>query len=338
MNRFLKLSIFGIVAVSLSCLFLAGEVFAASKLIKVDGSSTVFPITEAVAEEFQKANSGIKVMVGISGTGGGFKRFGRGETDISDASRPIKPKEIDLAKENNIEYIELPVAYDGLSVIVNPKNTWADYLTVEELKKMWEPASQAVITKWSEIRAGFPDKEIRLFGPGTDSGTFDYFTEVICGKSGASRGDYTASEDDNVLVEGIASDTNALGYFGLAYYEQNKDKLKVVPIDDGNDANGKGPISPSLGSVMDSTYQPLARPIFIYVSVKAAQKDEVKKFVEFYLKNAAELVREVGYIPLSSEAYEAALGRFQKGVTGSVFGGKAAKAGLSMTELLRMEK
>jgi len=338
MNRFLKLSVFGIIAVFLSCLLLAGRVFAASKLVKVDGSSTVFPITEAVAEEFQKANSGIKVMVGISGTGGGFKRFGRGETDISDASRPIKSKEVDLCRENNIEYIELPVAYDGLSVIVNPKNTWVDYLTVGELKKMWEPAGQAVVTKWSEIRDGFPDKEIRLFGPGTDSGTFDYFTEAICGASGASRGDYTASEDDNVLVEGIASDTNALGYFGLAYYEQNKDKLKVVPIDDGNDANGKGPIAPSLESVMDSTYQPLARPIFIYVSVKAAQKSEVKKFVEFYLKNAAGLVKEVGYIPLPDEVYKAGLERFQKGITGSVFGVKGAKAGMSITELLRMEK
>ena len=338
MNRFLRLSIFGIMAIFLACVFSAGEVFAASKLVKIDGSSTVFPITEAVAEEFQKEYSGIKVMVGISGTGGGFKRFGRGETDISDASRPIKPKEVDLAKENNIKYIELPVAYDGLSVIVNPQNTWVEYLTVKELKKLWEPSSQGVITKWSQIREGFPDKEIRLFGPGTDSGTFDYFTEVICGKSAASRGDYTASEDDNVLVEGVASDTQALGYFGLAYYEQNKDKLKIVPIDDENDANGRGPITPSLKSVMDDTYQPLARPIFIYVSTKAAEKDEVKKFVEFYLKHAKELVTEVGYIPLSDESYKAALERFQKRTTGSVFGGKGATVGVRMEELLRMER
>ncbi len=311
-----------IVACGLALGFLTQQVFAETKLIKIDGSSTVFPITEAVAEEFQKANNGIKVMVGISGTGGGFKRFARGETDISDASRPIKPKEVDLAKENGIEYIELPVAYDGLSVMVNPKNTWVDYLTVNELKKLWQPEAQGVITKWSQIREGFPDKEIRLFGPGTDSGTFDYFTEAICGKSAASRGDYTASEDDNVLVEGIASDLQALGYFGLAYYEQNKDKLKIVPIDDENDANGKGPIEPSSQSVMDSTYQPLARPIFIYVSAKAAKKEEVQKFVEFYLKNAPELVAEVGYIPLPKEAYEAALERFNKRITGSVFGGK----------------
>jgi phosphate transport system substrate-binding protein len=222
--------------------------------------------------------------------------------------------------------------------MVNPKNTWVDYLTVKELKKLWEPSSQGVITKWNQVREGFPDKEIRLFGPGTDSGTFDYFTEVICGKSAASRGDYTASEDDNVLVEGIASDAQALGYFGLAYYEQNKDKLKIVPIDDENDANGSGPIIPSDKSVIDGTYQPLARPIFIYVSTKAAEKDEVKKFVEFYLKHAKELVTEVGYIPLSDESYEAALERFQKGITGSVFGGKGATVGVRMEELLRMER
>lgn len=327
-----------VIACGLVLGFFTQQAFAATKLIKVDGSSTVFPITEAVAEEFQKANSGIKVMVGISGTGGGFKRFGRGEIDISDASRPIKPKEVDLAKENGIEYIELPVAYDGLSVLVNLKNTWVDHLTVKELKKIWEPSSQGTITKWSQIRTGFPDKEIRLFGPGTDSGTFDYFTEAICGKSAASRGDYTASEDDNVLVEGIASDAQALGYFGLAYYEQNKDKLKIVPIDDENDANGKGPIEPSSQSVMDSTYQPLARPIFIYISTQAAKKEEVQKFVEFYLKNAPELVAEVGYIPLPKEAYAAALERFNKRITGSVFGGKGAKMGVKMADLLRMEK
>ncbi|MCM8796206.1 MAG: PstS family phosphate ABC transporter substrate-binding protein [Candidatus Omnitrophica bacterium] len=329
----------GLITIGLLILsFCIAQVFAATKLIKIDGSSTVFPITEAVAEEFQKQYSGIKIMVGISGTGGGFKRFYRGETDISDASRPIKLKEVELCKENNIGYIELPVAYDGLAVVVNPQNTWVDYLTVKELKKIWEPAAQRVITRWNQIRSSFPNEEIHLFGPGTDSGTFDYFTEAICGASGSSRGDYTASEDDNVLVEGIASDPLALGYFGLAYYEQNKDKLKIVPIDDENDTNGKGPIIPSLKTVRDSTYQPLARPIFIYVSTKAAQKDEVKKFVEFYLKEAKRLVVEVGYIPLSDEAYEAALERFQKGITGSVFGGKGVKIGIKMEELLRMEK
>lgn len=318
-------------------LLLPAFVYAAPKMIKIDGSSTVFPITEAVAEEFQKENRDIQVMVGISGTGGGFKRFCLGELDISDASRPIKTKEMQNCREKGIDYIELPVAYDGLAVMINPQNTWVDYLTVSELKKLWEPEAQGKIRKWSHLRAGFPDKEIRLFGPGTDSGTFDYFTEVISGKPGASRGDYTASEDDNILVEGIASDTYALGYFGIAYYEQNKDKLKIVPIDDGKDSNGKGPITPTDKTVRDGTYQPLARPIFIYVSTQAAGKEEVQRFVEFYLTHAAELVAEVGYIPLPAEAYQAALNRFKKRTTGTLFGGKAA-AGVKITDLLRMGK
>lgn len=283
----------------------------AADVIKVDGSSTVFPITEAVAEEFGKASGGQRVMVGISGTGGGFKRFCRGETDISDASRPIKEKEVTSCKENSVAYLELPVAYDGLAVVVNTSNTWVDHLTTAELKKIWAPESQGVVTKWSQVRAGFPEKDIRLFGPGTDSGTFDYFTEVINGKSGKSRGDYTASEDDNVLVEGVASDAGGLGYFGLAYFEQNQDKLKLVPVDDENDGNGAGPVAPSLKTVMDSTYQPLARPIFIYVSDKAAKKEPVRKFIQYYLENAAPLVEEVGYIPLSEEKYMEGLNRFQ---------------------------
>src|SRR3989338_2711074 len=276
--------IIGLTLCSLVLGFLIPEAFAASKLIKVDGSSTVFPITEAVAEEFQKQYPGIKVMVGISGTGGGFKRFGRGETDISDASRPIKPKEVELCKENGIQYIELPVAYDGLAVMVNPKNNWVDYITVKELKRIWEPAAQGKVTKWSQVRPGWPDKEIHLFGPGVDSGTFDYFTEAIVGKGGSSRGDYTASEDDNVLVQGIATDVLALGFFGVAYYEHNKDRLKLVPVDDENDTNGKGPVLPEYDNVVKGTYQPLARPIFIYVSRKSADKPEIKRFVEFYMK------------------------------------------------------
>lgn len=307
----------------------------AAELIKVDGSSTVFPITEAVSEEIQKIEKGIKVMVGISGTGGGFKRFCRGETDISDASRPIKDKELTLCKENGIEFIELPVAYDGLAVIVNPKNTWVDRLTVAELKKIWAPESQGVITKWSQVRAGFPDEEIHLYGPGTDSGTFDYFTEVIMGKSASSRGDYTASEDDNVLVEGVAGDIGSLGYFGLAYFEQNKDRLKLVPVDDENDSNGSGPILPSLATVMNNTYQPLARPIFIYVSTKSAQRDAIKKFVNFYLENAAPLVEEVGYIPLAPESYKAANARFNMRMKGTVFANAKSLQGKSMVEILK---
>jgi phosphate transport system substrate-binding protein len=316
----------------------AAPLFAAGNIIKADGSSTVFPITEAVAEEFQKTSGGTKVMVGIAGTGGGFKRFCRGETDVSNASRPIKAKEVDLCQEGNVEYIEIPVAYDGLAVMVNPENDWVKYLTTKELKKIWDASSQGTVTKWSQIRAGFPDEEIQLFGPGTDSGTFDYFTEAINGKSGNSRGDYTASEDDNVLVEGIASAKGALGYFGLAYYEQNKDRLKLIPIDDEKNDNGEGPISPSQETVMSGTYQPLARPIFIYVNKKAAEKDYIQKFVEFYLKNASLLTQEVGYIPLQKESYEAALVRFNNRVAGSVFAKPGAAVGVKMADLLRMEK
>lgn len=313
------------------------QVFSA-EIVKVDGSSTVFPITEAVAEEFG-ATTGTKVMVGISGTGGGFKRFCRGETDISNASRPIKSSEIQVCRDNNLEYIELPVAYDGLTVVINPENTWVDYLTVEELNLIWKPESQGVVTKWSQVRSGFPDVDIKLYGPGTDSGTFDYFTEVIMGKSGKSRGDYTASEDDNVLVEGVSNDKGGLGYFGLAYYEQNKDKLKVVPIEDGNSSNGSGPITPTMATVMDSTYQPLARPIFIYVTKQAAmEKEYVRKFVEYYLDNAAPLVEEVGYIPLQDESYKAARSRFDRRITGSVFGDAGATVGVSMADLLQREK
>jgi len=313
---------------------LSQPVFAAeSSIIKVDGSSTVFPITEAVAEEFGKIGGG-KIMVGISGTGGGFKKFCRGETDISDASRPIKGKEIKLCKENGIEYIEIPVAYDGLAVVISKSNNWVDYLTVDELKKIWNPEAQGAVTNWNQVRAGFPDVPLRLFGPGTDSGTFDYFTEAVNGKSGSSRGDYTASEDDNILVEGVANEKGGLGYFGLAYFEQNQDKLKIVGIDDGDSGNGNGPIKPSMTTVMDSTYQPLARPIFIYVSVKSASQDNVRKFVEFYLQKAADLVEEVGYIPLPSDAYQAALHRFQMRTTGSVFSG-GAQVGVKLADLLR---
>ncbi len=309
--------------------------WAKPALIKVDGSSTVFPITEAVAEEFQKKNPNAKVTVGISGTGGGFKKFCAGEIDIADASRPIKLSEVELCVDNKVQYIELPVAYDGIAVIVNPKNDWVDHLTVKELKKIWEPAAQGKVKKWNQIRPNWPDKEIHLFGPGTDSGTFDYFTEAIVGKGGASRGDYTASEDDNVLVQGIATDPLALGYFGVAYVEHNKDRLKLVPVDDENDANGKGPILPEYDTVVKGTYQPLARPIFIYASKKSADKPEVREFVDFYMKNAAVLSKEVGYIALPDSAYPLAAKRFEKRVTGSVFGGKGAQVGVSIEELIK---
>ncbi len=310
----------------------------AAQLIKVDGSSTVYPITEAVAEEFQKVDRGkTRITVGISGTGGGFKKFCSGETDISDASRPIKPTEVELCKKNGIEYIELPVAYDGLAVMVNPKNTWVNSITVKELKKIWEPAAQGKLTKWSQVRPGWPDKEIHLFGPGVDSGTFDYFTEAIVGKGGSSRGDYTASEDDNVLVQGVATDSLALGFFGVAYYDHNKERLKLVPVDDENDNNGKGPVFPEYDNVVKGTYQPLARPIFIYVNRKSADKPEVRKFVEYYMETGAGLSKEVGYIALPDRAYELALRRFGKRVIGSVFGGHGAQVGVKIEELLQKE-
>ena len=273
--------------------------------IKVDGSSTVYPITEAVAEEFRALHPKVKTTIGVSGTGGGFKKFSRGETDISDASRPIKEKEINACKEKGIEYVELSVAYDGLAVIINPKNDWVDHFTVAELKKLWEPNAQNTITKWSQIREGWPDEEIHLFGPGTASGTYDYFSEAICGKKVGTRGDYTASEDDNVLVQGIANDKFGLGFFGLAYYSENKDKLSLVGVDNGN-----GPITPTLESVSNGTYAPLSRPIFIYVSSQSKDRPEIKEFVNFYLENAAVLSEEVGYIALPKAEYDKQIAKF----------------------------
>jgi phosphate transport system substrate-binding protein len=298
-------------------------------VIRIDGSSTVFPITEAVAEEFQKATPGARVTVGISGTGGGFKKFCHGETDISDASRPIKPVEIELCRQNGVEWVELPVAYDGLAVVVHPQNTWVDFLTVAELKRLWEPAAQGRITRWNQIRPEWPDREIHLFGPGVDSGTFDYFTEAIVGQEDASRGDYTSSEDDNVLVQGVASDPNALGFFGLAYYEENAHKLKLVPIDDGDDGNGKGPILPSVETVRNGTYRPLSRPVFIYPRRAALDRPEVRAFVEFYLDHVPTLAREVGYVPLSDREYTLVRARFAARTPGSLFGSDAP-AGLAL--------
>lgn len=268
--------------------------------ISIDGSSTVYPITEAVAEEFRSVQKNVKVTVGVSGTGGGFKKFARKETDINDASRPIKDKEIKVCEENGIKYIELTVAYDGLAVLINPENDWVDYFTVAELKKIWEPEAQGKITKWNQIRPEWPNEEIHLFGPGVASGTYDYFTEAIIGESGASRGDFTASEDDNVLVQGIATDKNAIGFFGLAYFEENKDKLKLVGVD-----NGTGAVMPSLETVSSKEYSPLSRPIFIYVNDAAAHRAEVKEFVNFYLDQAGDLSKDVGYIPLPDSLYTA---------------------------------
>ncbi len=278
-----------------------------SGTVKIDGSSTVYPITEAVAEEFRVDQPRVKVTIGVSGTGGGFKKFSRGETDISDASRPIKDKEKKACKENNIEYISLTVAFDGMAVLINPENDWVDYLSTEELKMMWEPEAQNKIMRWNQIRPEWPDQELHLFGPGVASGTYDYFTDVIVGESGKSRGDFTASEDDNVLVQGIATDKNALGFFGLAYYEENKDKLMLAGVD-----NGAGAVYPSMETVKTGSYAPLSRPIFIYVSSAAVKKAEVVEFVRFYLGHADQLVSEVGYIPLPKEEYTSQLNSFNE--------------------------
>jgi phosphate transport system substrate-binding protein len=310
---------------------------ANASVIRIDGSSTVYPITEAVAEEFQKDHPGVRVTVGISGTGGGFKKFGMGETDFSNASRPIKPSEVELCKQHGIQYVELPVAYDGLAVVVNPKNDWATSITVAELKELWSPEAQGKVMRWSDVRPGWPQEEIHLFGPGVDSGTYDYFTAAIVGTEHSSRGDFTSSEDDNVLVQGIATDRLALGFFGLAYYEENRDKLKLLAVDDEKDSNGKGPILPSLETVVDGTYQPLSRPIFLYVSTKALDRPEIADFVRFYLAHAGELVKEVGYIPLSEEAYRLAQTRVDKRVTGSVFGGTGSQIGVKIEDLLQKE-
>ncbi len=296
--------------------------------IRVDGSSTVYPITEAAAEGFQKAQGGkVRVTVGVSGTGGGFKKFCRGETDISNASRPILAKEIADCKAAGINFIELPVAYDALTVVVNPQNNWATNLTVAELKKIWEPNS--TINNWSQVRQGFPNVPLKLFGPGADSGTFDYFTEAINGKSKVSRKDYTASEDDNVLVQGVSRERGALGYFGYAYYAENRNRLKAVAIN-----GGKGPVLPSEKTVLNGTYQPLSRPIFIYVNAKSAQRPEVRQFVTYYLNNAPAIVKKVKYVPLPTSAYRTVLANFNKNRVGTIFGGEEA-VGLTITQLLR---
>ncbi len=325
------------IAVAVVCVMGAGMASApapatAAATIKVDGSSTVFPITEAVAEEFQTAQRGkVRVTVGISGTGGGFKKFCRGETDVSNASRPIKKNEMEACKKAGIQYIEIPVAYDALTVVISPKNDWARTMTVAELKKIWEPAAQGKITRWNQVNPKWPDAPLTLYGPGADSGTFDYFTEAVTGKEKASRGDFTASEDDNVLVQGVSRDKNALGYFGFAYYAENQNKLKAVAID-----GGKGPILPSGKTVEDGSYQPLARPIFIYVSAKAAERPEIKQFVEFYLKNAPKLVKEVKYVPLPPNAYVLGLEHFSKKKVGTVFK-SGGGVGVRIEDLMKRE-
>lgn len=305
------------------------------KSIAIDGSSTVYPVTEAVAEEFQIESGGkTRVTVGISGTGGGFKKFVRGEIDISAASRPILQEEMEQAKAAGIEFIELPVCFDALTVVVHPKNDWVDAITVEELKKIWAPEAQEKITRWRQVRPDWPDEKIELFGAGAESGTFDYFTEAIVGKAKSSRVDYNDSEDDNTLVQGVTGNKFALGYLPFSYYITNKEKLKALAVD--WEEKSTGPVKPSLENVVQGTYNPLSRPLFIYVSKKAAERPEVEEFVNFFLDSAPALTKEVHYLPFGDQTYTLVKERFAQRVTGSVFDGKP-EIGVTVDDLLQRE-
>ncbi len=290
----------------------------ASRTIRVDGSSTVAPIMFAAEELYRAKNAGVSITVGVSGTGGGFKRFLESQpdlrTDISNASRPIKSSELTMAKERGIEFIELPIALDGIAIVVNPANKFCEQLTLEELKRIW--SANSPVTNWKDIRAGFPDLPLKLYGPGTDSGTYDFFVETVLVKE-RCRADYTANESDNILVQGIAGDRGALGYFGYSYYEANKAKIKLLAVDNGD---GK-PIAPSLETIRSGAYHPLSRPLFLYVSTPAAQRAEVRGFLEFLFANAPKIVehKRVNYVSLSPALYEESLRRLREGVAGTVF-------------------
>tara|TARA_B110000263_G_scaffold84284_1_gene73711 strand:+ start:57 stop:1064 length:1008 start_codon:yes stop_codon:yes gene_type:complete len=322
------------ILVTLAALFIsfAGIGIGNAGTIRIDGSSTVYPITEAVAEDFQIAKRGkARVTVGISGTGGGFKKFCRGEVDITNASRPIMQKEMDKCKKAGIEYVEMPVAFDALTIAINPKNNWSKTITVAELKKMWGPAAQNKINSWNQINPAWPNAKFKLYGAGADSGTFDYFTEAIVGKSKSSRGDFTASEDDNVLVQGVSRDKNGLAFFGFAYYVENRKKLNAVAIDAGN-----GGVLPSYETVANGTYQPLSRPIFIYVNVKAAERPEVRDLIDFYMTKGQALVEEVKYFPLPKAVYSLNLENLDKKKVGTVFGGES-KMGMKIEDVMKLE-
>ncbi len=319
---------------ALAIALLSSSAMAQTKTIAIDGSGTVFPVSEAFAEEFQKSTKGaVRVTVGVSGTGGGFKKFCRGETDISNGSRPILRQEMDECAKNGVQFIEMPIAFDALTVAVSPKNAFLECITVAELKKIWEPAAQGKVMNFSDVKAGWPNKKMSLFGAGSDSGTFDYFTEAVNGKAKATRPDFTASEDDNVLVQGIERDENSLGYIPYAYYEPHKAQLKAVAIDEGK---GKGCVKPSLEAVTAGSYNPLARPLFIYVSAKSADKPEVKDYVDFIMTKGAPLVAEVKYLPLPAAAYATALGHFKSKRLGTVFGG-VPEVGVSVDELMKRD-
>lgn len=322
--------------IALMTLLFCGKIFADdNKFIRIDGSSTVYPITEAVAEEFQTMEAGkTKVIVGISGTGGGFKKFCRGEIDIQDASRPIQQTELDACKANNIKFFELPIGFDAIVVAVHPQNSWLKEITTEELKKIWEPSAQGKITKWNQVNNKWPEASIKLFGAGSDSGTFDYFTEAVVGKAKSSRGDYTASEDDNTLIQGISSDKNALGYVPMSYYLENQSKIKALSI---VGLKLKKAVSPNKDTVENGTYEPFSRPLFLYISENSFRKNpNVKKFTEFYLKNASKLVASVKYVALPDKVYTMVLENLNKGKLGSVFGGHS-DVGMKIEDLMKKE-
>ena len=306
--------------------------------LKVDGSSTVFVVSEAVAEEFQRAHSNVRITVGQSGTGGGFQKFCRNETDISNASRPIRPEEIAVCKAAGIEFIELPIAYDGIAIVANHKATWIEAITTDELKTVWAPEAQGKVMRWNQVRPSWPNQELHLFGAGVDSGTYDYFTEAITGTEGASRGDFTSSEDDNVLVQGVAGDELALGFLPFAYYVENRERLKVIPVDNGKADDGTSPVVPSLEAIRNGTYQPLARPLFVYVSQKSLARPEVEQFVDFYLANAGPLAEEVGYVHLGDAAYALVTEHFKARRTGTVFGEGGSQVGVTIEQLLAKER
>ncbi len=313
-------------------IFISASNISAQPTIKIDGSSTVYPITKAVAEKFQlEQKNSVNVTVDISGSGGGFKKFCRGGIDIVNASRPILKSEIKDCKNSRVQYVEIPVAFDALTVAVNSQNHWSTSMTVAQLKKLWEPAAQEKITRWNQINPAWPDETIKLFGADTDSGTYDYFTEAIVGKTKTSRNDFTESVHDNVLVDGVINNKNGLGFFGFAYYIENANKVTAVAID-----NGEGAILPSVETVENGSYQPLSRPIFIYVNIKAADKPEIKRFVEFYMKNALLIVKEAKFFPLPPRAYTTMLEHFNKKRVGTVFDGVSA-VGLTIDELIRRE-
>jgi phosphate transport system substrate-binding protein len=301
-------------------------------IIKIDGSSTVFPIAEAVAEEFQRAGNRVRVTVGLSGTGGGFKKLCRGEIDVANASRPILAEEMAKCREAGIGYLELPVAFDAITIVVNPKNDWVRTITVDDLKKMWEPAAQGKVLTWNQVRSEWPQTRLMLFGPGADSGTFDYFTEAIMHKAKASRGDYTASEDDNVLVQGVENNKNALGYFGFAYYSAHRDKMRALPVETPD----HGAVAPSMETAVDGTYAPLSRPLFIYVSDRSIQRPEVQTFIEYYLKEGRTYVSEVGFISLPETATQVALQHLKERRLGTVFGG-VPEVGVTIEEVLERD-